>query len=233
MSKWYEKLGTKTGNVWNDVTGVTQAHAATKAGNIQADQQQKALDEQRRQFEITQNNLQPWLQTGTRALGRLEQGMNSNEFSMPDFSFSGGDFQNDPGYQFQMQQGARASDAGAASRGGALGGNQLRALTTFGQGLASTGYNDAYNRAASTYGLNSQNRQSSFGRYSQLAGLGQQTGAQLGQFGANFGAQAANAYGNIGDARAGGMIGAANARNQGVGNLLNLGAKGLGAYLGA
>ncbi len=307
MAKWYEKpwrvakaittgggseggaIKNGIGSVYSDVSGRNQARAALKAAQIQAEMQQKALDENKRQFDTSQANLQPWLQTGQRALGSLESQLNSGAYNMPDyqagtydvgqaydpgaafgydkFQFNPGDLQNDPGYQFQLQQGTRALDQGAAARGGALGGNQARALTQYGQGLGAQSYGDAYTRALQGYQTNygtafnnysmnntnrqnayninqgnrqsafntneanrlggyqqnQQNRQQQFGRYSQLAGLGQQSAGQLGQLGANFANQQANAYGNIGDAQAGGMLGAANARANGTGNLVNFG----------
>lgn len=233
MAKWYEKIARGAGNLWEDVTGGTQAKASIKAAGIGAEQQQKALEEQRRQFDITQQNAAPWMQAGQRALGSLESGLASGQFSMPDFNFTEQQYQASPAFRFQLEQGTRAADAGASARGGALGGNQARALTSFGQGLAAQDYGNAFNRAYNQYGANMTNRQNQFGRYSQLAGLGQQTGAQLSQMGQNFANSVGNIYGNMGDYQAGGILGAANARAQGTSNLLNLGARGLGAYFGA
>ncbi len=196
---WWEKLGTGVkdgvGGVYNDLSGKTQARAATKAANIVSDQQRLALAENQRQFDTTQKNLAPWLQTGQRALGSLESQLNSGAYNMPDyqagtydpgadynpgadfnygsFNFNPGDLQNDPGYKFQMQEGVRARDQGAAARGGVLGGNQARALTAYGQGLGAQSYGDAYTRALqgyqtnygtayNNYGMNNTNRQNAY-----------------------------------------------------------------------
>lgn len=48
-----------------------QAQAANQAGQLQYQASQDALAEQRRQFNITQGNIAPWLQTGQGALGNL------------------------------------------------------------------------------------------------------------------------------------------------------------------
>jgi len=51
----------------------------------------------------------------------------------------GGDysqFQESPGYQFQLEQGLQASERGAAARGGLMGGGQMKELTRLGQGYA-------------------------------------------------------------------------------------------------
>lgn len=51
-------------------------------------------------------------------------------------------FQSSPGYQFQKQQGIDVIDNSAAARGGVVSGNTLKALDTFGTGLANQ---DFYN----------------------------------------------------------------------------------------
>jgi hypothetical protein len=56
--------------------------------------------------------------------------------------------QSDPGYQFRMQQGIQATDRSAAARGMLMSGANQKALTEFGQGLASSELNNAYNRVA-------------------------------------------------------------------------------------
>ena len=56
-----------------------------------------------------------------------------------------------PGYQFQLQQGQQAANMGAAARGGLLSGAQQQALQRFGQGLAATGFENAWNRAQNAY----------------------------------------------------------------------------------
>lgn len=263
----WSDVGDFTSDVIGGVTGRTQANAAKDAARIQAEQQQKALDLQRQMFEQNQANMQPWLQTGTRALGQLESMNNQGAFSMPDyqspapyqapqpFSFDYSQYQNDPGFQFQLQQGMRALDNSASARGGALGGNQQRTAQQFGTGLASQNYGEAFQRALGGYqtnanvGLNAyqtnantglagyqanmMNKGQNFGRYSQLAGLGQTTGQNLGQLGVNYANQAGQGYGNIGDAYASGITGAANARAQGATGLLNSGFNFLGGALSA
>lgn len=63
-----------------------------------------------------------------------------------------------PGYQFRLQQGEQGVNRGAAARGGLLSGATQKALTEFGQGLASTEYQNAWQRAQAAY-------QSAFDRY--------------------------------------------------------------------
>jgi hypothetical protein len=93
-------------------------------------------------------NLDPYLTAG-------HQGVNSlADMAKKGFSFSGTDLQNDPGFKFQLAQGTNAIGNSAAARGLAASGNTLQALTQYGQGLASTYYNDAFSRAKSTFDTN-------------------------------------------------------------------------------
>ncbi len=47
-----------------------------------------------------------------------------------------------PDYRFRLGEGVKALDSSAAARGGLLSGNQLRAVTDFGQNLAAPEYNN-------------------------------------------------------------------------------------------
>lgn len=55
-------------------------------------------------------------------------------------------YQTSPGYDFQMQQGLRAVDAGAAAKGMLRSGATLKAERTFGQGLADQDFSAYYGR---------------------------------------------------------------------------------------
>jgi hypothetical protein len=63
------------------------------------------------------------------------------------FDFKPTDLQNDPGYQFNLEQGNQALDRTQLARGGYFSGEALKEAQKFGQGLADTTYNDAYSRA--------------------------------------------------------------------------------------
>ena len=57
-----------------------------------------------------------------------------------------GEFEEDPGYQFRLQEGVKALERGAAARGRQLSGAQGKALTRFGQDYASGEYQNFLNR---------------------------------------------------------------------------------------
>lgn len=78
------------------------------------------------------------LKAQQRALGAIEPFQNT--------AFTPQDLQNDPGYQFQLQQGEQALERGQAARGKVFSGEALKAAQDYGQGLASTSFNEANNR---------------------------------------------------------------------------------------
>lgn len=125
-------------------------------------------------------------------------------------------FEKDPGYQFRMDEGARAVEGSAAARGGLLSGAAAKAMQKYGQGFASNEYGNAYNRFSAD--------QSNL--YGRLTGL-QDTGARAaGVQGANVmaaGQQAIRASNDWGDSRAAGIMGSANARASGYSKLANTG----------
>jgi len=242
-----------------------QARAAENASAM-------SVAEQRRQFDITQKNMAPWLSAGKDALSQLEfllglgvppgraqqtvsnstgippdtlaklrsmgssfsgagptagwspyinmgdwsnqggapgtatdtgvpAGMNAGDFGSLSKNFGASDFTADPGYDFRLQQGVDALQRSAASKGTALSGGTLKALSEYNQRFASNEYNNAYNRFMA-------NKASRYNQLGAIAGVGQQTATQLGQ----FGQENAN---NIANLTVGGQTAAAAARASG------------------
>lgn len=62
------------------------------------------------------------------------------------------DVQNDPGYQFNLEQGQIGLNRALGAQGGLFSGNALKEAANFNQGLASNYYNDAYARQANMVG---------------------------------------------------------------------------------
>ena len=114
----------------------------------------------------------------------------------------------DPGYQFRLQQGMDAIQRSAAARGGVLSGGTAKALNDYAQGSASDEYMNSYNRF-----VNDQTTK--YNRLAQIAGIGQQTAGQL----VSSGQRSADSIGNLllasGNAQAQGINDAAAARGSG------------------
>ncbi len=91
-------------------------------------------------------NLQPYVDTGTTATTQQANllGLNGQDAANAAMST----YQTSPGYQWQLQQGLRGVDAGAAAKGMLRSGATLKAEQTFGQGLADSDFGQYYNRLA-------------------------------------------------------------------------------------
>ena len=95
-------------------------------------------------------------------------------------------YQTSPGYQWQMSEGLRATDAGAAAQGMLRSGAALKAEQTFGQGLANTDFGQYYQRLMGI---------STLGENAAAGGAATaQTGASLAQGAGNT---QASIYGNL------------------------------------
>jgi hypothetical protein len=132
-----------------------------------------------------------------------------------------------PGYQFELEQGLQQLGQGAAARGGLLSGAQQKAAMKYGQGVASTGFQNAWERAQKAYGnafeqnlrqqaqygqsqlaqnqQNYQQRLQSRGQaadiYGNAASLGAQSAANLGNIGTATGQAMAAPYKSLTEAR--------------------------------
>ena len=105
-------------------------------------QTEDANEEIRRRLQQAQGKaqgmLQPYQQAGLNATSQLSSALSGG--------FQPGDLTQDPGYQFQLQQGEQALGRRMAAQGMNQSGAALKAAQEYGQGLAGTTYNDAYNR---------------------------------------------------------------------------------------
>lgn len=141
------------------------------------------------------------------------------DFGSMNHDFSLADFNADPGYDFTKSEGQKAIDRSAAARGSVLGGGTIKAQTRYADNLASTHFNDAFNR----YQVNRTNK---INPLFTLAGYGLQSANQVANSGTQLGGQAANInfQGGLdaGQARASGYASTANAINNGISNIYSL-----------
>lgn len=121
----------------------------------------------------------------------------------------------DPGYQFRLKEGMQGLERSAASRGGLLSGATLKGIQRYGQDMASTEYQNAFNRYQAE-------RTGTLNPYQSLAGVGQSTANTLGTMGMNYANQVGELYQGGANARASGYVGAANAMNQGISGVSNM-----------
>lgn len=191
------------------------ALGATSAASTEANAANQSTAVQQQMFAQTEANEQPFVQGGYNALGALQTGLGlqpggtgQGPLNAP---FSTQQFQASPGYQFQLQQGEQAVTDQASATGG-IGGNTLKALTTFGQGEANQDYYNAMNAY-----IAQQNQQ-----YNQLSNLvtgGQNAAGNLASASQQTGASIGSNITSAGTASAAGTIAAGNQVSGGVNNL--------------
>ena len=100
-------------------------------------------------------------------------------------SFTGQDLQNEPGYQFGLDQGNQALDRKAAAGGGYFSGAALKAAQRFGQDYAGPKYGEAFNRDTTS-------KNNIYNRLQGIVSPGQVATSQVGSAGQNY----ANSVGN-------------------------------------
>jgi hypothetical protein len=169
--------------------GLIGAGGSLLASGQQASAAQDAAQVTQNMFNTTQGNLQPWMKGGGNALNALQQALGLVPGGTGGINATG--FQGSPGYQWQLGQGIGAIQNSAAAQGG-IGGNTLKALQTYGTGLANQ---DWYNY------LN---------QLSGLSGSGENAAANLGGFSGQAAGQTGNALLAGGAANASGTVGATN-----------------------
>jgi hypothetical protein len=134
---------------------------------------------------------QPYYQAGVNALAQLTGRTNAMPAA---FQYRPEQLTTDPGYGFRLSEGMRALERSAAARGGLLGGGTGRALTRYGQEMASQEYGNAFNRALTEYNALRAREAEEYNRLAGIAGTGGTTAQQINAAGQTM----ATNVGNIG-----------------------------------
>jgi hypothetical protein len=194
------------------VTGYMGSQAAKGAAQTQSDAAAYAAEQERAMYEQSREDLAPYRESGYTALKDIE-GMKpflTSQFGPDQFAQY-----LDPSMAFRQKIGTQATERMANVGGGAIGGNTLRALTDYGQNLASTEYGNAFNRFQTERG-------NIYNTLANIAGMGQgavNTGVNAGQ---NFAASQTGLTTGSAAAQAAGTVGAANAYGGAASNLGNM-----------
>jgi hypothetical protein len=191
------------------VGGGINYFAQQAASEAQQNANNQALGLAEQQQTQTNLNEKPYQQAGVAALGEINQ--DQNYFNTP---FSFGQYQQSPGYAFQMQQGENAIQQSAAAKGTLLSTGTMQNLNAFGQGLANSDYQNAYNNYTN-------NQQQIFNRLATVAGLGQQGNQTVANTGASTTQSASNAITGSANAESAATVGGANAITSTIGNGMN------------
>jgi hypothetical protein len=187
--------------------GALGAFGANRAAKTQAQAAQQGLDAQQRMYEQTRADQEPYRQAGMTALNQLiPLATNYQKFGMDQF-------QQDPGYQFRLNEGLKALDRQAAARGGLVSGNAMKAASRYGQDYASNEYTNAFNRSLAE-------RNAQLNPLQSLAGVGQSATNYVGTAAQNMGQAQNQSIQGIGNAQASGYVGGANALTSALGSYL-------------
>jgi hypothetical protein len=201
--------------------------SARKQAEAQARALGEAKGETTKAYQTSKGYYDPYYQTGTAASNRLAElmGLGGNTgaegYGSMMKNFSMADYQQDPGYQFRLQEGLKQLQGMAGARGGLLSGATIRGGQKYSQDVASQEYGNAYQR----YMEQQQNR------YNMLAGqqgVGFRAGGALSDLSQTYGANMANYA-----MKQGGIEAAKTAAKYGMyGDILNSGANFLGSVYG-
>lgn len=182
----------------------TQAGAADRSSQTQMDM-----------FRQNKADLAPWMTGGNQGLNALlrylgvgPSGFDPNAPGVRPFGMQ--DFITDPSYQWRLGQGEEAIMANRAASGGIQSGRTLKDLMTFGQGMASQEYGNAFNRYRANQG-------DVYGRLAGLSDTGVNAAGGIARLGASAASQVGENQIGAGNALAAGQVGSANAIAGGIG----------------
>ena len=149
-----------------------------EAGNLVMDTAQGAAGAARGAAQQGNEFLNPYLATGQQANQSLYD-LAMSRLNAPDekFAFS----EDDPSYQWRLQQGQQALERSAAGRGALSSGATLKALTNYAQGAASQEYAAAHKRWLDERGENRLNAATYLNPLGDIAKSGLTAGQQMGE----------------------------------------------------
>lgn len=208
-------IGAGIGAVGSMIGAGKQASATRDAAKMQQETAANSLAFQQGAYNTTLANEQPYLGVGSQAAGALSSGLSDGSllnFPGGAFHFSPADFQNDPAYAFNQQQGQQAIQRSAAAQGGLVSGGALKDLANYSQGLAGNQYQQSYSNALAAYQQAYGQFENKYSQLSGLAGIGQNAATQTATSGANAAGQIGATNANTANALAGLTMSGANAQ---------------------
>ena len=201
-------------------SAVVGAGASIMGANAQADATKNASAQQMAMYQQTRKDLQPYQQFGQVGANMLQSQL--PQLTAP-ITMDEATLRTTPGYQFNLQQGLKSVQNGAAARGLGVSGAAMKGAASYATGLADSTYQNQFNNA-------NTNQTNAYNRLMGVTQLGENAAAQTGA----YGTQTAQSIGNNtiqgGNATAAGYLGAANALNNGVNSYLGYDALTKGLY---
>lgn len=241
------------------VGGMMQSRAASKAAGAQTAAAEAGIEEQRRQFDVVQELLKPYVSAGTTALGGFGPYQQAGAGAIPileQYAAAGAPaleqqqallglrgpeaqqaaisgIEQGAGFQAQVRAGEEALLQRASATGGLRGGNIQAALAQFRPQMLQQAIESQYKNLGGLAGVGGtvaqQLANAGMGSTELLARLGQASATGTGAAAQTSGSNIANLMQQQGAAQAGSEL----ARGQAFANVLNLPAQFLGMQYGA
>lgn len=202
-----------------------QERASNDATARQDAQYQQTRTDQLAQLAQTRADQAPYREAGVNALNQLTQGSQpGGQFTK---TYERTPFEQDPGYQFRLEQGEQGINRAAAARGGQYSGATLKALSRFNSNLASQeygNYDTRQNRAFEQFGSNRDFQRNNLATQANIgqtattmtSNAGQTANNAIATAGMNSVNQIGQSIQNAGEARASGYVGTGNAIGSGI-----------------
>ena len=199
--------------------GIADALIGSSASKTAASEQttadQNAINFDQGVFNTQQANLKPYMTAGNTALSSLMTGFSDGTFgpgSIPAFTApTAAQAQATPGYQFNLQQGLKSVDEGAAAKGGLQTGGTIKAEQNYGAGLASTTYQNTFSNALSQYNAALSGQAQNYNQLAGVADIGLGAATGVNQAGTAAASNISGLMTGQGNAAAAGTVGSANA----------------------
>lgn len=188
------------------ISAMIMGNAAGKAAEAQKNASLEGIRQQQDWYNRSIKGFEPYESAGQGAVDQL------SELTGPNGAWSKGftaqDFQQDPGYQFRLQEGQKALDRMQSARGNYLSGAAIKQGLNYNSGMASQEYANAYGRFMN-------DRQMRYQQLAGLAGMGMGAANAVGGYAQGTGARISDLWTQFGNAQAAGTLGTAMAHKEG------------------
>lgn len=177
---------------FDPVTAIGVSSGISTIGQLAGMEAQDDATNQAKQAENRRlRQLAPYREAGTSALPQYQEAIGTQ----PTYAGVVAGMANDPGYQFELQQGTNAVQGSAAARGLLRSGRTLKDLTSYAQGLAAARAGDAFTRELGAF----NNKQNQLFNLAQLGANAAGAPSNLAQLALQQGQNRADAFTNLGN----------------------------------
>ena len=164
------------------------AGGSLASGYLSNQATQEGIDEIARQYDQTRADMAPWRDAGVQGLNAYQNRLNA---PVPEFGFN---LEDDPVYQFQLDQAQQATERAMGARGYNDSGNILLELQRNAIGETGRYGNEAYKRQIGQSQTNYGRNLDRTNQYGNLAGIGQTSTNALAGIGQNSANNLSNLY---------------------------------------